>query len=151
MAKKATKKPSKKPTKKEVTTDLKESAHKIWLAGLGAVSVAEEEGSKFFKNLVEKGEKFETRRKKDVGKAIERVKDGVEEVKDEVESRWHRISDSFDRKVARAIERLGVPSREEIHKLTARVEDLTTKLEALRPARTPRKRAARKTTARKSA
>ncbi len=139
---------------KEFATDLKQSAHKIWLAGLGAVSVAEEEGSRFFKNLVQKGEKFESRRRKDVEKAVERVKDGVEEVKEGVESRWNRLGDSFDRKVGRAIERLGVPSREEIHKLTQRVEDLTRKLESAQPKRSTRKPAARKTarkTARKSA
>lgn len=140
--------------KNDVTTELKESAHKIWLAGLGAVAVAEEEGSKFFRNLVDRGEKFEDRRKKDVGRAVDRVKEGIDEVKDEVETRWQQIGDSFDRQVANVIERLGVPTREEIHKLTLRVEDLTAKLEARQPqaGKAPKaKTAARKTAARKTA
>lgn len=143
-------------TKKDFPMDVKESAHKVWLAGLGAIAVAEKEGSRFFKNLVKKGEKFEAKRKEQVDKAVDRVKDtvkdGVEEVRDEVESRWQRLGDSFDRKVGRAVERLGVPSREEIHKLTQRVENLTAKLDALQkkpqgPARkaTSPKAAARKT------
>ena len=40
---------------KELQNDIMESAHKVWLAGLGAVAMAEQEGSKFFSGLVEKG------------------------------------------------------------------------------------------------
>jgi len=140
---------SKKKTAKEFPMDVKDSAHKIWLAGLGAVAVAEEEGAKFFKTLVKKGEKFEGQRKKRVDEVVEKVKDGVEDVRDGVESRWQRLGDSFDSKVGRAVERLGVPSREEIHKLTERVEDLTRKLDSLQASKAP-KRAA-KPRARKSA
>lgn len=142
-----------KKMKKDFPMDVKDSAHKVWLAGLGAVAVAEEEGSKFFKNLVKKGEKYEERRKKQVDDVVDKVKDGVGEVRDEVESRWSRIGDSFDRKVGQAVERLGVPSRQEIHKLTQRVEDLTAKLDGLQgkaKKASPRKKAARKTTASKT-
>ena len=144
-----------KKTRKDFPIDVKDSAHKIWLAGLGAVSVAEEEGSKFFKNLVKKGEKFEQRRKKQVDVVVDKVKEGVEDVREEVESRWQRFGDSFDHKVGRAVERLGVPSRDEIRKLTQRVEDLTAKLDKLqgqaRPATRARKPAAKKAATRKSA
>ena len=50
-------------SEKKSPNELKESVHKIWLAGLGAMSVAEQEGSKLFKNLVEKGEQYESRGK----------------------------------------------------------------------------------------
>ena len=120
-----------KKAQRDFPMDVKDSAHKIWLAGLGAVAVAEEEGSKFFKSLVQKGEKFEQRRRKQVDEVVDKVKDGVEEVKDEVESRWQQLGDSFDRKVGRAVERLGVPSREEIDNLTQRVEELTAKIDGL--------------------
>ena len=143
---------SKKKTRKEFPMDVKDSAHKIWLAGLGAVAVAEEEGSKFFKTLVKKGEKFEDQRKKQVDEVVDKVKDGVEDVREGVESRWSRLGDSFDDKVGNTLERLGVPSREEIYKLTQRVEDLTKKLDSLQtkkkaPARSrkPVAKAARKT------
>jgi len=145
---------SKKKTKTEFPMDVKDSAHKIWLAGLGAVAVAEEEGSKFFKTLVKKGEKFEDKRKKQVDQVVDKVKDGVEDVREGVESRWQRLGDSFDNKVGGAIERLGVPSREEIFKLTQRVEDLTKKIDGLqaKSRKAPAKRKpATKSTARKSA
>ena len=44
---------------KQRQNDVMESAHKVWLAGLGAVAMAEEEGGKFFTNLLEKGQKLE--------------------------------------------------------------------------------------------
>jgi polyhydroxyalkanoate synthesis regulator phasin len=34
---------------------MKDTANKVWLAGLGAVAMAEEEGGKLFKDLVSKG------------------------------------------------------------------------------------------------
>ena len=40
---------------KELQNELTDSAHKIWLAGLGAFAAAEEGGSKLFKSLVEAG------------------------------------------------------------------------------------------------
>ncbi len=48
---------------KKMQDELKDSVHKVWLAGLGAVAMAEEEGSKFLKNLVDKGEAYEARGK----------------------------------------------------------------------------------------
>jgi len=35
---------------KNTQDDLKDSVHRIWLAGLGALAAAEEEGSKLFSN-----------------------------------------------------------------------------------------------------
>jgi poly(hydroxyalkanoate) granule-associated protein len=140
-------------TKKEFPIDVKDSAHKVWLAGLGAVSVAEEKGSEFFQRLVKKGEKYEERRKEQVEKIFDRVKDGVEEAREEVGARWQQLGDSLDRRVTQAVERLGVPTREEISKLTRRVEDLTAQLDKLQTRKTgsTRKGTAKKAAATKTA
>ena len=58
----ATKKKTNKKSSR--TAEVRESAQKIWLAGLGALSVAETEGTKLFKDLVKKGEGFEKRGKR---------------------------------------------------------------------------------------
>ncbi len=113
---------------KKVQLDIKESAHKIWLAGLGALAVAEEEGTKVFNNLVERGEAFEARSKEEVAK----VREKVEGVVGKAEGSWEKLSDSFDDRVAGTVRRLGVPSREEIETLTKRVEELTLKVDQLR-------------------
>ncbi len=113
---------------KKVHEEIKASAHKIWLAGLGALAAAEEEGSKIFNTLVEKGEGYESRGKEELAK----VKDKVEGAFGKAEGSWEKLGDAFDEKVAGAVKRLGVPSSEEITNLTQRVEELTLKVDQLK-------------------
>ena len=65
----------------ELPKELKESVNKVWLAGLGALALAEEEGSKLFKSLVKKGEEYEVRGKAEIGKEFGKLKDIVVEVR----------------------------------------------------------------------
>lgn len=105
---------------KTFQTEMKDSAHKIWLAGLGAMAAAGEEGEKLFNRLVEKGEEWESR-----------GKDRVEEAKSRVESAWGDVEKTLDDKVANVLHRMGVPTREEIRELTKRVEELNAKIAKL--------------------
>ena len=127
---------------KKVYEDMRDSAHKIWLAGLGALAKAEEEGTKVFQNLVEAGEKFEARGKKQ----FTLVKGKVQEARDAAEKEFGKLGDNLDDKVAMAVQKLGVPSRDEIQRLTKRVEELTAKVDKIKPATRARKttRAAKK-------
>ncbi len=129
--------------KQKVYDELRDSAHKIWLAGLGALAKAEEEGTKVFHSLVEAGEEFEARGKK----RFTLVKGKVKEAREKAESTIEKLGDTFDERVAGALQRLGVPSRDEIQRLTKRVEELTAKVDRLKP-RT--KKATAKKTARKT-
>ena len=130
--------------KKVLPTELKESAHQIWLAGLGALAVAEEEGSKLFKNLVKKGEGFEKRGKKQYEKVSKTVEGQFDAVRDQAEDAWGKLGSSFDERVAGTLQRLGVPSRLEIQKLTKRVEQLTKKVDQAKAK--PKSKAKSKTT-----
>ena len=127
--------------KKNVTNDVRESAHKIWLAGLGALSVAEDEGTKLFKRLVKEGESFEKRSRDGFKKVQDTVETKVEDVRDAAESSWDKFGANVDERIASTLKRLGVPSRHEIQRLTKRVEELTKKVDALKP-----KPAAKRTT-----
>ena len=120
----------------DVTKELRESAHKIWLAGLGAVATAEEEGSKLFSSLVKKGEKYETKGRKEFDKVLRRVDDA----KGKAGSTWGKVEDTLDKKVGDALKRMGVPTRSEINKLTKRVEELTLKVDQLKPRTTTKAR-----------
>jgi len=123
---------SKKKSEKSFQTEVLESAHKIWLAGLGALSMAEEEGSKAFKNLVERGEDFETKGIEAMKKVAGDVTDMKSKATASMGAAWDKMGGTFDEKVAEALRRLGVPSRDEIAQLTKRVEDLTASVEKLR-------------------
>ncbi len=122
--------------------DIKESAHKIWLAGLGALSAAEDEGTKLFKNLVKRGEAFESRSREHYADVKDKVEDATEKVKDRAETAWDKMESRLDDAVSSALGRLGVPTRDEIATLTRRVEELTAVVEKLKPAkRAPAKKA----------
>ena len=137
---------------KQVQTEITENAHQIWLAGLGAVATAQEEGGKLFKGLVKKGQDFEK-----VGKnRVEQAKGAVTGVKVVAESYWETFERILDEKVTGVIHRIGVPTKEEIDVLTERVENLTAAIDNLRVTETPKPRtrtttkpAAKKTTAAK--
>jgi poly(hydroxyalkanoate) granule-associated protein len=130
-------------TKKKVTLqdDVLDSAQRIWRAGLGAFAMAEEEGGKFFNSLVKKGEDFEKRGKKQLDRVQDTVEEEIESVRDRAESAFGKLGKSFDAKVSDALQRLGVPSRMEIQKLTRRVETLTRKVDELNKPK-PRKKTA---------
>ena len=128
----ATKTKAKTPDFERISSEVRESAHKIWLAGLGALSVAEEEGGKLFKTLVEKGQDFESKGRDGFDKVRTSVEDAASSAREKIGSAWQSFESGFDEKVSAAIHRIGVPTREEIHTLTKRVEELTKAVDALR-------------------
>ncbi len=131
----------------KIPQDMKDSVNKVWLAGLGAMAVAEEEGSKLFKNLVERGETYETKGRERWDGMKSKVEETSEKAKGNVESKFDVVGDKLDDAVANTLRRLGVPSRDEIATLTKRVEELTAVVEQLSPERRP----AAKTAAAKTA
>ena len=104
----------------DMQQEMKDSAGKVWLAGLGALTVATDEGGKLFRSLVERGQEYEGSEKP----AVETVKKTVEGVKEKAGDVWARLEDGFNDKVGIALQKLGVPTRDEIHELTSRVDQL---------------------------
>lgn len=129
--------------KKTALPRIKQSAHEVWLAGLGALSLAGEEGGRLFKQLVKKGQGLEQ-----VNKArIHKLADKVESLRGDARNAVARVKSPIESGMNNAMARLGVPSRKEIATLTKRVEELTrvvaksrgksAKRRASRPASTP--------------
>lgn len=117
------------------------SAHQIWLAGLGALSLAEDESGKLFNALVKRGTKYE-----------ETAADRVDELKSRLDVRKaasntvDRLGDTLDEGVNEVLHRLGLPTKKEIDGLNKRVERLTKAIEAA-PARPRRRSTARRSSA----
>jgi len=124
-------------TEKNVQEELKDSVHRIWLAGLGALAAAEEEGSKLFSRLVDRGRDVEAKGKVEVDKVNEKLRVEVDRAKAKAESAFDNWGDKLDEKLTSALHRLGVPTRDEIRNLTQRVEELNAKVETLKPRVTP--------------
>ncbi len=80
-----------KPAAKKNVNPVVDSAREIWLAGLGAFSVAQteggkiiDEGSKMFDKLVAEGSKLEKRTRKDVEGAVDELRSDIETVVDDI-------------------------------------------------------------------
>ncbi len=108
------------------------SVRHIWLAGLGAAVMAQEEGSKLFDTLVQKGEEIE----KQGGSPMAKMKEGFKEATDKAASTWDTVGQKLDEQVSASLHRMGVPTREEIATLTRRVDALIASVDKLR-AKTP--------------
>ncbi|MDZ4861970.1 MAG: phasin family protein [Gemmatimonadota bacterium] len=118
---------------------LKESAHEIWLAGLGAFALAGDEGSRLFKQLVKKGEGVEQVNKGRINRLSSRAAD----LRGEARSAVSRVTTPIEAGMTNAMNRLGVPTRKEIATLTKRVEELTrvvakSRTQARKTRRTPK-------------
>ncbi len=101
-----------------------DSAHQIWLAGLGAFARAQAEGGRLFESLVRDGHEIEERTRRAAG-------DTVESVRGRTGGQWDRIERVFEERVQQALTRLGVPTRADIQALTAQVEALNRSLQTL--------------------
>jgi poly(hydroxyalkanoate) granule-associated protein len=100
--------------------NLLETSRNVWLAGLGIFARMEEESRELFDSLVEKGKKFESEQKK-----------GFDKTSKDVKKMGDKFQHTMEDTVTGALKRFGVPSRKDVQELTARVEELSKKLEKL--------------------
>jgi poly(hydroxyalkanoate) granule-associated protein len=115
-----------------LSKSLSESAQQIWLAGVGAFSRAQAEGTKLFEGLVKEGMGLEQTVRKFAGGRAEVVRDAVEnrvgQARERATDTWDKLEKVFEERVQRALVKLGVPSREDLNDLSDRVETLTAEL-----------------------
>ena len=125
--------------------DVRDSAEQVWLAGLGALAVAEERGSRLFTALVKKGRAVQKAGLAKLDDRMDEARGRVEELRTMPADVVAKIGESVDAGISTVLHRLGVPTRREIGTLTRKVEELTRTLEKKRPA-PARSRRTRRTT-----
>lgn len=115
-----------------LSKSLSESAQQIWLAGVGAFSRAQAEGSRLFEGLVREGVTLESTARKFAGKRADEVRETVEARVEQARGRatgtWDRLEKVFEERVQRALVKLGVPGRDDLRDLSARVDTLSAEL-----------------------
>jgi poly(hydroxyalkanoate) granule-associated protein len=126
----------------ELARLIRTSAHDIWLAGLGAYSRAGKEGTRFFESLVALGESVERRAREQVARPFRVAERRVENARSAVNDTWERLELMFERRVARALHSLQIPTQRDVAELTQRVESLQEALQAVTG--TGRRKAARR-------
>ena len=107
----------------DMATQVRESATQIWLAGLGAFSKAQTEGTKIFDALVKEGEAVQKRTKK-------AAEESIAEFRDSAAGTWGKLEDVFEQRVARVLHALNVPTKKDIDHLSRRIGELTAAVSA---------------------
>jgi poly(hydroxyalkanoate) granule-associated protein len=109
----------------QLVTKVRDSATQIWLAGLGAFSKAQQEGSSWFNALVKEGEQVQKRTQKIAGETVSDIRGRVAEFRDNATGTWDKLEHVFEQRVARALHSLNVPTKRDIDHLSQRVAELT--------------------------
>ena len=162
MVKKLQKMSADKKSGPQLSNAVKESAQQIWLAGLGAFSKAQEEGGKVFEALVRDGlsiqRKTQAVAEEKISEATSKMTNMASDIQSKAGNQWDKLENIFEERVAKALNKLGVPSAKEVKALTARVDQLEKhgskmngKAPVAKPAATPAAKAAVKAAAKPAA
>lgn len=109
---------------KKLAQAVLDSAHHIWLAGLGAFGKAQQEGGKLFETLVKEGTAIEHKTREVAGVRFEGLAHRAT-------GTWDKLEQVFEDRVARSLKRLGVPTAKDVETLSKRVAELSARVDAL--------------------
>ena len=128
MVKKLQKMSADKKSAPHLSGAVKESAQQIWLAGLGAFSKAQEEGSKVFDTLVKEGlsiqRKTQAVAEEKISEATSKMANMATDIQSKAGHQWDKLENIFEDRVAKALNKLGVPSAKDVDALIARIDEL---------------------------
>ena len=131
----------------QLAQTIKDSAHQIWLAGLGAFAKAQGEGGKVFDTLMKEGASLQRKTQavaeEKLGDMAGKMSAMAGEVGSKANAQWDKLETIFEERTARALGKLGVPSAKELAALVDRVAALEKMLgkTAAAPVRQPRLKA----------
>ena len=107
-------------------------AQHIWLAGLGAMAKAQEQGTKAIEALVNDGLAFQRKSQAEaqqrLQEATERLSHMANDFGQQASGRVDRLEHLFEDRVAKALHRLGMPTLQDMHMLNERVALLEAQL-----------------------
>jgi poly(hydroxyalkanoate) granule-associated protein len=125
------------------TEALRDSAQKIWLAGLGAFERARTEGPRMFESLVEQGRNMGARAVGAADQALRTMREA------DYAARFDKLEKAFEERVSASLKRFGVLGASQLDDLARQVRELNDRLQASgapetrkRPRRGTKKRAA---------
>ena len=102
---------------------------------MGAFAKAQEEGGKLYEALIKEGSALEKITTKYTSGKVDEVRGAVEntvaQVKDRASDTWDKLEKVFEERVSRALGGLGIPGREELNNLAAKVDELSKAVKAM--------------------
>lgn len=110
----------------------------VWLAGLGAMAQAQARGTKAFEALVSDGLSFQRKSQEQaqqrIHEATEQLSSMAHNIGQQASGRIDKLEHLFEDRVAKALQRLGMPSMADIEALNARISHLEAQLKPSQPA-----------------
>ena len=150
MVKKLQKMSADKATAPHLAGAVKESAQQIWLAGLGAFSKAQEGGGKVFESLMKEGlsiqRKTQAVAEEKISEATSKMANMAGDIQSKAGQQWDKLENIFEDRVAKALNKLGVPSAKDVEALIARIDELSKSVKKMSPKAPPGKTAAKPAT-----
>ncbi len=118
-----------------LTGSVKDSAQQIWQAGLGAFAKAQAEGTRAFEALVKEGTALQRKTQAAAEDRITDATDRMTHMASDISSRatghWDKLENIFEERVAKALNKLGVPSAKDVNALIARIDELKLSVQKL--------------------
>ncbi len=114
---------------------VKDSAAQIWQAGLGAFAKAQAEGTRAFEALVKEGtnlqRKTQAAAEEKITEATSRMTHMATDISSKASGQWDKLENIFEERVAKALNKLGVPSAKDVSVLIARIDELNASVQKL--------------------
>ncbi|MEO8118508.1 MAG: phasin family protein [Rhodoferax sp.] len=124
-----------KKTDAPLTGSVKDSAQQIWQAGLGAFNKAQAEGSKAFEGLVKEGvslqRKTQAAAEEKISEATNKMSSMATDISSKASGQWDKLENIFEDRVAKVLNKLGVPSAKDVNALIARIDELNKSVQKL--------------------
>ena len=116
---------------------VKDSAQQIWQAGLTAFTRAQAEGGKAFEALVKEGvgiqRKTQSAAEEKIAEATHKMSSMATDISSKASGQWDKLETIFEERVAKALNKLGVPSAKDVKALIARIDELNKAVQKLTP------------------
>jgi poly(hydroxyalkanoate) granule-associated protein len=127
------------------STQMLDTLHRIWLAGLGAAAKAQRGAPQLMEELVEEGARVHRETRGAAEKALRELLGNtkatidarVGQVKGQANDALENLEKIFQTRVHRVLTQLGVPSAEEVESLSARVGALNDSVKQLTSVKQP--------------
>lgn len=114
---------------------VKGSAKQIWQAGLGALTRAQAEGTKAVESLVKESMSIQRKTaaaaEEKISEATNKMSTLATDISSKANGQWDKLENIFEERVAKALNKLGVPSAKDVNALIARIDDLNKAVQKL--------------------
>jgi poly(hydroxyalkanoate) granule-associated protein len=131
MAKQATVEVEVEETNNSVQSAVVDNVHKVFLVGLGAAAMAQDEIVNLIGKFAEQGEQTEQKVRESLNEMTENRKKQAEEAKQKAGDVNKKAEEEMKNRMESALNRFNIPSRTEIKALDEKISTLSEKIDEL--------------------